>query len=372
MIFVATGEGNGSDSYYGQGIFKSADLGANWTQLAPGIFDRVAFTRLAIDSNNPPHLFAAVTGANSLTRTDSFFLETNPASQGLWKSTDGGNTWSQYSSTVTFGCGTTGTPCAADDVVIDPGNSNIVFAAIDTGNVFRSSDGGNTWQGMTFPGIPSGPNQMGRQSLAISPTSPGTVYAMIGASPTREPTPGFFDLQTSERKLDRRHCAPTFRVDVGSGVTLDGTSGSFSQSGYDQALAVMPDNPATVYFGGVAPYISKNSGTSWSFIADSGILGTSPSTHSDQHAVAVDPFDSNFLYIGNDGGFFSYDRKKGVWTPLSFGFSAGQIQGIGPHPSDNARLIAGFQDNTGTQIYSGSQEMAPRRGYPVSSFELVG
>jgi photosystem II stability/assembly factor-like uncharacterized protein len=335
-IFVGTGEGNGGDSYYGQGIFMSDDLGANWTQLSPGTFDRVAFTKLAIDSNSPPHMFAAATGGNSLNRADSFFFETNPANEGLWRSLDGGNTWKQYPASK-FACVLGSKPCPADDVVVDPNISNNLFAAIHFDNVFRSTDGGNNWQGMVFPGVASGVGQIGRASVAISASSPGTVYAMLGA-PNGGPYLGFF--KSSD---DGAHWTAATVPNVSlapPAVTIDGTSTilkQFSQSSYDQALAVMPDNPAAVYFGGVGPYISTDSGSSWDFIAGSGISGTKPSTHSDQHAVAVDPFDSNILYIGNDGGFFSYDRSKGLWTALSFGFSAGQIQGIGPHPWDNTR-----------------------------------
>ena len=68
--------------------------------------------------------------------------------------------------------------------------------------------------------------------------------------------------------------------------------------------------PTSSYFGGVGPYTSTNreeledssDGSSWRHHAI---------THTDQHAVAVDPFNSNFLYIGNDGGFYSYDLEQG-------------------------------------------------------------
>ncbi len=206
-IFVGTGEGNGGDSYYGQGIFKSQNLGASWTQLAPGTFDRAAFTRLAIDSNSPSHLFAAVTGAASLNRAEARFSETNPANEGLWRSLDGGNTWTQYSGSTFGGCVSGGGPCPARDVVIEPNNSNNVFAAIDAANVFRSSDGGNTWQGMTFPGIPAGLSQMLRQSLAVSVSSPGTVYAILGA-PTGKNYVGFFRLPTTARTGPPATCPP--------------------------------------------------------------------------------------------------------------------------------------------------------------------
>jgi hypothetical protein len=357
-IFVATGEGNGSDSFYGQGIFKSGNLGASWTQLVPGVFDRVAFSRLAIDSNNPPHLFAAVTGADSLNRGGSEFTETNPANVGLWRSEDDGATWTQYPLS-TFDCLKGTNPCPAVDVAVDPNNSKNVYVAIVTDDVYRSTDGGDSWEAMTFPGVLSGPRHMGRQSIAVSASSPGTVYAMLG-SISGDDYVGFFRSSDSGENWTAA-AVPAVNLATAS---LDGTSG-FSQSSYDQALAILPGSSAKLYFGGVGPYISTDSGETWRFIAGS-VGATAPSTHADQHAVAVDPFNSDFLFLGNDGGFYSYQISKGIWTALSFGFSAGQIEGIGPHPWENTKLVAGFQDN-GTQLYSGSQ------GWPnAGGTELAG
>ena len=370
-IFVGTGEGNlGADSYYGQGIFKSENLGVTWSQLAPGIFDRVAFTRLAIDSNNPPHMFAAVTGGFSFNRVNADFLETDPSNDGLWRSTDDGLTWEQYSF-GTFSCVRNGNPCPADDVVIDPSNPDIVYAAIDRDTVHRSTDGGNTWEAVTFPGI--SPDQVGRQSLALSPSSPETVYAMVGALSGSNYL-GFFRSSDSGASWTAA-TVPTVTFVTSETTKVDGTDpDNFSQSSYDQALTVLPDNPDHLYFGGVGPYLSTDGGLTWKFLG--GAVGsTAQSTHADQHAAIVDPFNSDFLYVGNDGGFFSFDVDKEIWTALNFGFSAGQIQVVGPHPSDNRRLIAGFQDN-GTMIYTGAQgwRMAanrPRRAASISGRRTV-
>jgi hypothetical protein len=205
-LYVATGEGNGSDSYYGQGIYMSPNLGSTWTPLSPGTFDRAAFTKLAIDtSHNPPTLLAAATPfAVSAGRADPVFFEGDLTKGGLWRSQDGGNTWMQYSP-ATFGCQIAmNAPCSAMDVVIDPQNTNHVYAAIEFDNVFFSDDGGDTWTASTFPGIPPGLNQMDRQSLAVGPPTPGapmacaggtqpcrTVYAMIGSA-SSEAYRGFY------------------------------------------------------------------------------------------------------------------------------------------------------------------------------------
>jgi hypothetical protein len=106
-LYVATGEGNGGcgDCYYGQGIFKTTDLGAHWTALSSGTFDHVGFSRLAIDtSHNPPHLFAAATASTySGGRTAPLFSEGDLSKGGLWRSTNGGTSWTQYPAS-TFGC----------------------------------------------------------------------------------------------------------------------------------------------------------------------------------------------------------------------------------------------------------------------------
>src|SRR5215510_1989605 len=110
-IYVATGEAHNSlDSYYGQGLFQSTDLGATWTPLAPGTFDRTAFAQLAIDtSQNPPILFAATGTGVSGSRATAVFIASDLTKNGLWRSSDGGNSWTQYAA-ATFRCGLSPNP----------------------------------------------------------------------------------------------------------------------------------------------------------------------------------------------------------------------------------------------------------------------
>ena len=144
-------------------------------------------------------------------------------------------------------------------------------------------------------------------------------------------------------------------------ATLDGDGkgvGPYGQSGYDQNITVVPSSPNTVYFGGVGPYVSTDAGASWTFIAGSTSNKTVQVTHTDQQCSALDPVNPDKLYLGNDGGFYVYDLAKRSWTAFfnnnqNATISSGQIQGIGPHPTDNTKMLAGFQDN-GTQLYTGS------------------
>ena len=315
-ILVGTGEGNSSaDSYYGQGIFKSTDVGNTWTQLAPGTplapgpFDRAAFTKLAIDPGNPSILFAAVTAGGSASRADAPVFETPVTALGLWRSTDGGNSWSHYPDT-TFGCAT---PCAAEDVVIDPNDTLHVFPAIDGDDVFLSYNGGIDWTPVTFPGVAAG--QIKRASLAVSSSPPGIVYAMLGA-PSGKGYTGFFRSENSGLTWSRQTVPSVNIAPAGqSPLFLDGTdtTRNYSQSGYDQALLVASSKSADqLYFGGIGAYTSTDARVSWRSII--GVAQTCPKgggtvqvTHTDQHAAALDPFNPDLVYVGNDGGFYSYD-----------------------------------------------------------------
>jgi photosystem II stability/assembly factor-like uncharacterized protein len=138
-IYVGTGEGNNScDSEFGQGILKSIDGGKTWTQLAAATFDRLTFTKLAVDAANPAVLYAGTTwGFTSGVAFPCFSAST--ASSGLYKSTDGGASWVLRSGAgglpagavgpVAFGAG------SAFDVVVEQN-----FAGPFTGTIFEAGD----------------------------------------------------------------------------------------------------------------------------------------------------------------------------------------------------------------------------------------
>jgi photosystem II stability/assembly factor-like uncharacterized protein len=345
-IYIGTGEGNGSlDSYYGRGLFRSTNLGASWSQLAPGTFDGSSFTSLAIDSSKtPPVLFAGITDAGPSSRADAFFFTSNSAHNGLWRSTDGGASWSQYPASVFNGCTQRGGPCQADDVKIDPANPTNVYAAIDGQNVYRSTDEGNTWSAVSFPGVPA--TAMGRESLVVAPSSPKTVYAMLGAPDGVEYVGFFVSTDSGYTWASRSVPAASFTAG-GNTVTIDGANpNNDSQSFYDQALAVSGHDPHTIYFGGIGLYRSTDSGASWTFLLSNG------GAHSDLHAIAEDPFTSGLIYFATDGGLFSFG-PSGNLTALNSDIAVGEIQGIGPHPTNSGEMLAGFQD-AGTQLYSGA------------------
>jgi hypothetical protein len=368
-IYVGTGEGSSSiDSLYGDGMFKSSDLGQTWTAVGPaGTFDRGSFTSLAIDTTTTPgmpRIFAGITSGFSSSRADAGIFETDSSKAGLWFSANGGNTWSHYPESNFGNCdlvqsGSNQAPCAADDVKIDPTNPANVYVGIDSSNVYYSNDGGASFHPANFPG---GHIVQGRQSLAIGPRvgpfigpnnpTGGAVYAMIGSSDGIEYAGMFesFDAgNTWNPGTINTPLVPSF-TSAADNTTIDGTSpNNFSQSFYDQALLVMPNDASTVFFGGVGLYKSAGSyAHNWAFLAPNG------GVHSDQHCMVIDPANNKVL-VANDGGLYMFDPTSNAPTFTSFSgaINAGQVQGIGPHPTDPTKLIAGFQDN-GTQLFNGS------------------
>src|ERR1700749_5156565 len=169
ILYVASGEGlHRPDLSVGDGIYRSSDAGKTWTHL--GLRDSEQIPAIAIDPTTPDRLFAAVLG-HPYGPNDE---------RGIFRSEDGGATWKKvlYKDERTGG----------SDVVIDPENPQVVYAALwqDTlgpwedgnsydgthGGLFKSTDGGTTWAQLTN-GIPSNLVQI---NLAIAASDPRRLY----------------------------------------------------------------------------------------------------------------------------------------------------------------------------------------------------
>jgi photosystem II stability/assembly factor-like uncharacterized protein len=353
-IYVGTGEGNGSaDSYYGQGIFKSSDLGATWDQLGAQSFADYAVGAIAIDTTSvAPHLVVAVSRGESDTRGELDYDESGN-NAGLFSSTDGGASWSRFDSSV-FGLPAS-TFYEMNDVAIDP-SSNQRFYATGAGGAFASTDGASSWSAINFPGVTSGSE--GRAKIAVSKS--GTVYIMVGAplgvfQVGAAPFLGFY----KSTDFGNTWTGETVPCDGGTDGTTTGANSvcgpsNYAQEWYDQTLLVDPRDPTdnTVVFGGVLLYQSHDGGGHWS------VFNTG---HVDQHALAADLTTASGFFNGNDGGLYHLDSSAGTIASLNQTLSASQIQGIGPHPTLINRLLAGYQDN-GTQLYSGALNWVERDG----------
>ncbi|HVA68664.1 MAG TPA: hypothetical protein VNF45_05085 [Candidatus Binataceae bacterium] len=398
-IYVGTGEANhGTDNYYGRGLFASINPEATtptWTEvLASSDFSPFqAFTSLAFANIlGTKYLFAGIGKGASVNRAGSFKEQGNPTQFGLWRVTLGTSPFSTQLSVKAAGlegaCTTDGSaihPCPATDVVALPngsGGTNL-FAALDgfavtagssQGGVYLSTDAGNTWTPVlttnTCPGLSACPSGIGRIKLAGAGS---TLYAMVGSNSLGSYT-GFYASQNAGAGMTWSAgavpCA-TLQAEVLDGTASGANTSSAgpgtscgpstaSQSSYDQAMAVSPTSPATVWFGGLGLYQSTDGGATWNFLEPGGSAG---SYHTDQHALVLDPFDStdSTLYVGNDGGLF-LDRS-GVFSDINSGptggLKSGQMYGVSISPAQPPGLLGGLQDNGALHFNTGNLTIVP-------------
>ncbi len=356
-IYVGTGEGNNTvDSYFGLGIFVSTDLGNTWAQnTGGGSFADVSFSRIAIDTTKTPRvIFAAVSTGSSSNRAGDNFIDSNIINYGLWESLDGGMTWSQVPLTSQLACPSFGGFCPAEDVAIDPVFPSNVYAAIYQFGVFASNNGGSSWRALSFPGIAN--TQIGRASVVARNH---IVYVTLGAADGIEYL-GFFKSTNDGNSFTQ------MQVPVGSlpTSTIDGTDlSNFSAADYDQALAIDPSDAsgATVIFGGVGIYRSTNSGANWTFIGQTG------GVHSDQHAIAMDPFHPGNFFAGNDGGVYSFNPSSGNWSALNASLSTALLQGVGPNTSNDNLMLAGSAGNGAVRFNGAQAGVVPQPWNSVNS-----
>ena len=278
VVWVGTGENNSQRSVsYGDGVYKSNDGGASWNRV--GLENSEHIGKILVDDADTNRVFVAAQGP----------LWKDGGDRGLYRTLDGGRTWKRVLH-VSDKTGIT-------DVVMDPRDHDVLWAAayqrrrhvwtlIDGGpeaTVYKSTDGGETWRKVE-KGLPEG--DRGRIGLAISPVDPDVLYAWIEA--TRDKG-GFF------------------RSDNGGESWEKKSSYVSSSPQYYQELVPDPKRLDRVYAMDTTIHVSEDGGKTWS-------TGLEKSKHVDNHALWIDPDDTDHLINGNDGGVYeSWDRGK-TWA----------------------------------------------------------
>jgi photosystem II stability/assembly factor-like uncharacterized protein len=271
-VWVGTGEYNSQRSVgYGDGVYRSDDGGRSWRNMGLKTSEHIG--RIAIDPRDSNVVFVAAQGP----------LWSAGGERGLYKTTDGGKTWKAVIS-VSENTGVT-------DVVIDPANPDTMYAAawqrrrhfytlVNGGPesaLYKSTDGGNTWTKLRS-GLP--PGDLGRIGIDISPVNPNVVYATIEASGNLS---GIF------RSNDR-------------GATWERTSPNIAQAMYYGQVVADPKNVDRIYIPNVVLQVSDDGGRTQRPLV-------SRLVHVDYHAVWVDPKNTDYILVGNDGGVYeSFDR----------------------------------------------------------------
>jgi photosystem II stability/assembly factor-like uncharacterized protein len=327
LLYVLTGDG---DSYnpgylvydYGSsrasiGVYKSTDGGASWTATG-NLFTGGEYEghRLAISASNGNYLFATT-------------------SQGIYRTTDGGNNWTQV---------TTGEYW---DVKFKPGSDSTIYATTATG-IFYSTQGGRsgTWIAATTDFSVAA---AGRIELAVSPNNSNYVYALGGGTPAAGSFTGIFRSVNSGVSYTRRSNTPNILGSEENG--LDGSN----QGAYDLGITAKPTDAEFVATCGLNVWVSSasngGSAMTWSTKYREGYAGAANKfIHPDVHAVAYNPI-NNFLYACSDGGVYVSADDGLSWTNITNGICTSQLYGMAMRDADadgdgdDIGFLTGAQDN---------------------------
>lgn len=325
VLFAGTGEaqpGGGSITFGGDGIYRSHDRGATWQHV--GLAGSHAIARFAIDSSNEDRIFAAAAG--------NLFVP--GGERGVYLSENGGDSWRRVLAPLND---TTG----ATEVVIDPSNPNRVYAAMwdhlrephqrtyggAGSSVWRSDDGGQTWQRMTN-GLPTDADQ-GRWGLALAPSNPQRLYAYVGTA--LGPFRAFY---RSDDGGDTWTQTPV-------------TAGQASQSTFSWwfgKLWVDPKDQNHVLLAGVNLMRSTNGAQSFSSVGG---------VHADQHVLRWDPKVPNRAYLGNDGGMYRSDNNGASGWIEATSQPYTQFYTVDVAETDPVLKVGGTQDNGCNRGYTG-------------------
>ncbi|HLN57481.1 MAG TPA: glycoside hydrolase [Thermoanaerobaculia bacterium] len=272
VLYVGSGEGlQRPDLSVGDGVYKSTDAGKTWRRL--GLADGRQIAAILVDPKDSKRLFVAVLGHPYGPNNE----------RGVFRSMDGGETWHR----VLYKDDDTG----AVDLAFDPGDPQKIYAVLwsarqgpwEYGNeyegpgsgLFVSADGGTTWRQLT-KGLPASAEGLGRIGIAVAPSDPKRMYAVVSA---RERAGGLFRSDDAGENWRR----------VNSENRVTGRGGDFAE------VRVDPKNPDIVYCANTSTYRSTDGGTT--FTAIKGAPGGD-----DYHRIWINPENPQVMILGADQG----------------------------------------------------------------------
>ncbi len=322
----------GTNSIPGQGIFKSTDGGNTWSQLAATVGQ---------STTQFDNFFDFVWSLAINRQTNTIFAATLGA---ILRSTDGGNNWVQLLGR------NQGPFSTANDVAVAANGTVYATLSRNGGNfqeygVFRSNNNGDQWTDITPNELVGDPYRM---VLGAAPADANTLYLLVQANGNGATAP--------DHQFFRYHAGTNTWTNLSSRLPdepgLSGNASFSTQGGYDQIVAVKPDNANTVWIGGTNLYRSTDGGQNFTRVG--GYL--TPDTyeqfenhHSDQHALVFFPNNPNAMISGNDGGVAKAPNalaQQQTWTSLNNGYAATQFYTVALDPQNGSDfIVGGTQDN---------------------------
>jgi photosystem II stability/assembly factor-like uncharacterized protein len=278
VVWVGTGENvSGRHVGWGDGVYRSRDAGRTWQRMGLPRSEHIG--RILVDPRDGNRVLVAAEGP----------LWAAGGERGVYRSTDGGDTWTPVLQ-IDENTGVT-------DLELDPANPDVVYAAAyqrrrhvwgflgggPGSGLWKSVDNGKTWRQLKT-GLPSG--DIGKIGLAVTPADPSLVYATIEAG---EEERGFYRSRDRGESWEKRN-----------GYISGGTGPH-----YYQGIEASPLDAARVYQMDVFLHVTRDGGATME------ILETGHDKHSDNHALWIDLANGNHLLVGTDAGLYeSFDEGR--------------------------------------------------------------
>lgn len=309
-IWVGTGETWTRNSVsVGDGLFKSTDGGNNFKEV-PGFENSERITSVVINPNDTNIMYVGVLGA----------LWSDSEDRGVYKSTDGGATWSK----ILF----VGPATGASDVIMDPKNPNILYASMWefrrsgwgfnsgglTSALYKSTNGGSSWDKI-HNGFPAG--KLGRIAIAVAPSDNNILYAV---------------LETEEKSKNGLWKSTNAGQ---SWEHLNNDFGLVVRPFYFSRIVVDPKNPDILVKGGLNGSISRDGGNTFKNLGN---------MHSDIHDLAFHINDSDVIYSGTDGGVYR-SWNGGTTFEIVENLPLSQFYHISVDDAEPYNVYGGLQDN---------------------------
>ena len=341
IIYVGTGERRGQ-GLRGQGVWKTSDGGANWSQL-PSSIDLNYIDTIIVRNENG---IGAVYAGGGRAYSNGAYSGVN----GLQKSTDGGSTWTEVLGEISAGSNHHVT-----DLELDSNNRLIVGTRTNTfneggGQVFYSDDG-STFTQFNLGALGS----FDRTFVDVSPSDPNILYVMMENGST-----GYITYIAKSSDAGNTWTQISIAEDE-NGNPFGDYQGSMDYWGL---LGIDPNDPNTIYAAGaLSIFKSTDSGTNWTEISEWRGTGFSqPYVHADHHNIVF--IDSDKILFSNDGGVFLTTDGGNTFTMKNDNMVTTQFYSTAIHPTTSDYVLGGAQDNgtwrlntagkqEGSEVYGG-------------------